>query len=146
MKDSATDLKVGDMAPEFRLTAVGGEFGAGREVSLKDFRGTTVVLYFYPKDDTQGCTVQACGLRDEWSTVSTRAKIFGVSADSMASHQKFISKYALPFPLLSDPEKKMAVPTACGWRRACMGKNIWEWSDPPLLSMARAASLLFCGK
>lgn len=100
-------LSVGDPAPEFAATAVGGKYGAGQLVRLKALRGSTVVLYFYPKDDTPGCTAQACGLRDNWSQFDSRAEIFGVSIDSTASHEKFIAKYDLPFPLLSDPEKKI---------------------------------------
>jgi peroxiredoxin Q/BCP len=66
-----------------------------------------VILYFYPKDDTPGCTTQACSLRDSWETLRGDAKIFGVSIDSTESHRKFIDKYKLPFPILSDPEKKI---------------------------------------
>ncbi len=102
-KNSAVDeLKVGDAAPDFCAVAVGGGYGKGREVSLHELHGMPVVLYFYPKDDTPGCTTQACSLRDSWSQFSARAKVFGVSVDSAASHGKFIEKYALPFPLLSD--------------------------------------------
>jgi thioredoxin-dependent peroxiredoxin len=100
-------LAVGDPAPDFSATAVGGKYGSGQVVRLKDFRGSIVVLYFYPKDDTPGCTAQACGLRDAWSEFDGHAKIFGVSIDPVASHEKFIAKYDLPFPLLSDPEKKI---------------------------------------
>jgi peroxiredoxin Q/BCP len=107
MKKNDTELAVGDKAPTFRALAVGGEYGDGQEVSLGDFRGTPVVLYFYPKDDTPGCTVQACGLRDAWRDVRDKAKILGVSVDSSQSHRKFIEKYQLPFPLLSDPEKEI---------------------------------------
>ena len=107
MNENAAPLRVGDHAPEFRAVAVGGEYGAGRAVSLADFHGTPIVLYFYPKDDTPGCTVQACGLRDSWSDLSGGAKIFGVSVDPAPSHEKFIKKYQLPFPLLSDPEKEI---------------------------------------
>src|SRR5689334_16141228 len=103
----AKELKVGDAAPDFRATAVGGKYGSGQEVSLGDFRGRSVVLYFYPKDDTPGCTVQACSLRDSWSDIEKRGELFGVSIDSTKSHGKFIDKFSLPFPLLSDPEKKM---------------------------------------
>ena len=103
------ELKIGDPAPEFQATAVGGEYGSGREVSLVELRGTPVVLYFYPKDDTPGCTAQACGLRDAWSDFDGTAEIFGVSIDPVASHEKFIDKYRLPFPLLSDPDHKIAV-------------------------------------
>ena len=107
MKEKALQLSVGDKAPKFRAVAVGGDYGAGREVSLADFRGTPVVLYFYPKDDTPGCTVQACGLRDAWSDLAGSAKIFGVSIDATPSHEKFIKKYQLPFPLLSDSAKEI---------------------------------------
>ena len=100
-------LSAGDPAPDFASTAVGGKYGTGQLVRLKEFRGAPVVLYFYPKDDTPGCTAQACGLRDAWSEFAGRAEIFGVSIDSAASHEKFIAKYQLPFPLLSDPEKKI---------------------------------------
>src|ERR1041384_5844527 len=106
MKGDA-ELKVGDAAPAFQATAVGGEYGDGRSVTLGDFRGAPIVLYFYPKDDTPGCTTQACSLRDSWESLRHDAKIFGVSIDSAASHRKFIDKYDLPFPILSDPEKKI---------------------------------------
>lgn len=103
----ALELKVGNRAPDFRAQAIGGKYGAGQEVSLADFRGSPVILYFYPKDDTPGCTVQACGLRDAWGEISAQANIFGVSVDSGKSHEKFIKKYQLPFPLLSDADKKI---------------------------------------
>jgi peroxiredoxin Q/BCP len=116
-------LKVGDRAPEFRAQAVGGKYGTGEEVSLKDFRGSGVVLYFYPKDDTPGCTVQACGLRDAWGEFSTRANIFGVSVDSGASHEKFIKKYQLPFPLLSDVDKKIVEAYGVWVEKSMYGKK-----------------------
>ena len=103
----SVELNVGDAAPDFRAEAIGGKYGSGREVSLAELRGRKVVLYFYPKDDTPGCTVQACGLRDAWSSLEDRGELFGVSVDSTRSHEKFISKYQLPFPLLSDPEHKI---------------------------------------
>jgi peroxiredoxin Q/BCP len=106
MKNSS-ELAIGQKAPGFRAVAVGGEYGVGREVTLDNFRGTPVVLYFYPKDDTPGCTVQACSLRDSWTDVGGHAKIFGVSVDSTQSHEKFIQKFKLPFPLLSDPAKEI---------------------------------------
>lgn len=74
---------------------------------LEDYRGLWLVLYFYPKDDTPGCTREACGIRDNLSELSALATVCGVSADSVASHKKFADKYSLPFTLLSDPEKKM---------------------------------------
>lgn len=107
MKKDGDQLAVGDKAPAFRAVAVGGEYGEGREVELVDFRGTPVVLYFYPKDDTPGCTVQACSLRDSWSSFRGLARVFGVSVDSSRSHGKFIEKFQLPFPLLSDSGKEV---------------------------------------
>jgi thioredoxin-dependent peroxiredoxin len=102
-----SELKLGDAAPDFSAAAVGGKYGAGKLVTLRQLRGSPVVLYFYPKDDTPGCTAQACGLRDAWSDFDGVAEIFGVSVDSPGSHEKFIAKYQLPFPLLSDPDKKI---------------------------------------
>src|SRR5256712_3174691 len=102
-----TELQPGDPAPQFAATAVGGKYGAGAQVSLRDFKGRTVVLYFYPKDNTPGCTTQACGLRDAWPRFDGKAAIFGVSIDAPKSHAKFIEKYALPFPLLSDETKQI---------------------------------------
>lgn len=97
------ELKVGDPAPPFATTALGGEYGDGQAVRLQDFAGKHVVLYFYPKDDTPGCTTQACGVRDRWPDFqNVDAALFGVSTDSLASHRKFIDKFGLPFPLLSD--------------------------------------------
>jgi len=107
MKKDDAQFAVGDKAPKFRALAVGGEYGAGREVSLDDFRGIPVVLYFYPKNDTPGCTAQACELRDSWRELQSKAELFGVSVDSTASHQEFIKKHGLPFPLLSDPNREI---------------------------------------
>lgn len=95
------DLQIGDSAPDFSATAVGGEMD-GAKVSLQQLRGKYVVLYFYPKDDTPGCTTQACDLRDHWPDLDGKAVIFGVSTDGAASHRKFIKEHKLPFPLLSD--------------------------------------------
>ena len=102
------ELKIGDPAPDFKATAVGGIYGGGQEVKLADFAGSTLVLYFYPKDDTPGCTAQACDLRDSWREFQSKAELFGVSTDSVESHQKFIKKHGLPFPLLSDLDKEIA--------------------------------------
>ena len=80
----------------------------GKTVSLADFAGKDVILYFYPKDDTPGCTKEACGFRDDWKEFTKRGVVvLGVSGDSEASHQKFRAKYKLPFTLLSDPDKKV---------------------------------------
>jgi peroxiredoxin Q/BCP len=120
-KDS--QLSVGDPAPDFTATAVGGEYGEGAVVSRKDFRGSPLVLYFYPKDDTPGCTAQACGLRDAWGELAGGARIFGVSVDSAASHEKFIGKYQLPFPLLADPEKKIVADYGVWVEKSMYGRN-----------------------
>ena len=119
----AANLAQGMPAPDFRALAVGGDYGEGREVSLADFREKPLVLYFYPKDDTPGCTVQACGLRDAWSEIKGRAALFGVSADPVKSHQKFITKFNLPFPLLSDPEKKMVQAYGVWVEKTFMGRK-----------------------
>ena len=119
----ADELKVGDPAPDFRAIAVGGKYGEGKEVALSDLRGTRVVLYFYPKDDTPGCTVQASGLRDSWSAFEGRGELFGVSVDPAKSHQKFISKYQLPFPLLSDTEHKIVEAYGVWVEKSMYGKK-----------------------
>ncbi len=119
----SNELKVGDPAPEFSATAVGGKYGAGETVALADFRGSTVVLYFYPKDDTPGCTTQACALRDAWPDFDGRAEIFGVSIDSAASHEKFIAKHQLPFPLLSDGERKIVEAYGVWVEKSLYGKK-----------------------
>jgi peroxiredoxin Q/BCP len=96
-------VEEGKAAPAFTLTDA-----KGKKVSLADFRGKNVVLYFYPKDDTPGCTKEACGFRDSWKELGKLDTIvLGVSADDAASHQKFIGKYKLPFPLLSDPGREV---------------------------------------
>ena len=97
-------VEEGKPAPDFELTSDSGE-----QVKLSDFRGKPVVLYFYPKDDTRGCTTQACGIRDNYGTFAERgAVVLGVSPDEEASHVKFKEKYGLPFTLLADPEHKVA--------------------------------------
>jgi peroxiredoxin Q/BCP len=123
MSAQSAELSVGHVAPDFSATAVGGKYGDGTVVRLKDLRGTSVVLYFYPKDDTPGCTAQACGLRDAWSEFADRAEIFGVSIDAVKSHEKFIEKYQLPFPLLSDPEKKIVEAYGVWVEKSMYGKK-----------------------
>ena len=90
-------VEAGDPAPPFEL-----EDHAGKRVRLDDLRGRWVVLYWYPKDDTPGCTTEACEFRDNWQAVSAEAEVFGVSPDTVKSHEKFRQKFHLPFPLLSD--------------------------------------------
>lgn len=96
-------IDVGDKAPAFTLPTDGGG-----EISLDDFRGTPVVLYFYPKDDTSGCTAEACAFRDSLPDFSKmKAEIVGISRDPVKKHDKFKEKYALNFPLASDEEGKV---------------------------------------
>ena len=93
----------GKAAPAFTL-----KDQDGNKVGLKDFKGKNVVVYFYPKDDTPGCTKEACGFRDYWDEINKSGTvILGVSPDEGESHQKFINKYDLPFTLLSDPKRSM---------------------------------------
>jgi peroxiredoxin Q/BCP len=93
----------GTPAPDFELTTDTGE-----TVRLADLRGREVVLYFYPRDDTPGCTRQACGIRDAWDAFrKTGAEVFGISPDAEASHAKFRQKYGLPFTLLADPDHEV---------------------------------------
>ena len=97
------ELQVGDYAPDFTL-----ESDSSQKVSLKDYRGKKVVLYFYPKDDTPGCTKEACSFRDSLGNITDKdAVVFGVSNDSIESHKKFKQKYSLNFPLLSDSTKEV---------------------------------------
>jgi peroxiredoxin Q/BCP len=99
-----TRLSAGDPAPTFDLLA-----DDGTAVSSDSLAGTRYVLYFYPKDDTPGCTTQACGLRDSWSRVAeTGAEIFGVSPDSVKSHAKFRAKFGLPYRLIADDGHRLA--------------------------------------
>lgn len=96
-------LKVGDQAPEFT-----SKDQNGNPISLADYKGKRVVIYFYPKDNTPGCTTQACNIRDNYEALlSEGIVILGVSGDDEKSHQKFITKFELPFPLLADEEKEL---------------------------------------
>ena len=96
-----TTLKPGDKAPDFK-----GKDENGKEIKLADFKGSKLVIYFYPKDSTPGCTSQSCNLRDNYDLLLNKGyKVLGVSADSEKSHQKFKEKNNLPFPLIADTEK-----------------------------------------
>jgi len=97
------NLKVGDKAPDFT-----GKDANGKEIRLSDYKGKKVVIYFYPKDDTPGCTAQACNLRDNYDVLQKAGYvILGISGDDEKSHKKFQEKYELPFTLVADPEKKI---------------------------------------
>ena len=96
-----TTLETGQAAPDFQ-----GQIQDGSEVSLSDFEGSKLILYFYPKDDTPGCTKEACSLRDDFSDLTDKGfKVLGVSPDGLKKHNKFIDKYELPFDLLADEDK-----------------------------------------
>lgn len=104
-------IRVGDRAPEFKLLSTDGTF-----VQLKDYRGKKVVLYFYPKDDTPGCTKEACSFQENQTKLKKKgAVVLGVSADSVESHAKFAGKYELQFRLLSDPTREI-----------CKAYGVWQ--------------------
>ena len=112
-------MKTGQKAPDFSV-----KDDAGKTVKLSDFKGKKVVLYFYPKDDTPGCTKEACGFRDSWQDIGkANAVVLGVSADASASHQKFRDKYRLPFPLLTDADRKVMTAYGAYGEKMMYGKK-----------------------
>ena len=113
-------LNIGDKAPDFTLPA-----SNGKNVSLKELAGKKVVIYFYPKDNTPGCTREACSLRDYNADIQKAgAVVLGVSKDSVDSHNKFISKYKLPFLLLADVDKKMSTAYGAWGEKVMYGKKV----------------------
>ena len=115
------ELKAGDKSPDFSLTSDKGD-----KVNLKQFRGKRVVLYFYPKDNTPGCTRESCDFRDSIATIEkTGAVVLGVSLDDQASHEKFIKKYDLPFTLLCDTEKTMSKAYGVYKEKSLYGRKFW---------------------
>jgi peroxiredoxin Q/BCP len=112
-------IQEGKKAPDFVLAS-----SEGGDVSLKGLRGKTVVLYFYPKDDTPGCTREACAFRDSQAVLKRKGVVvLGVSGDSLASHEKFKAKYKLNFPLLSDPDKAVAKKFGAWGEKVLYGKK-----------------------
>lgn len=112
-------LKIGSKAPDFVLTDE-----QGQKVKLSQFRGKPVVLYFYPKDDTSGCTAQACGFRDRYDAIQDAgAIVLGISPQDAKSHMKFKTKYNLPFPLLSDPDHAVAEKYGAWGEKSLYGKK-----------------------
>jgi thioredoxin-dependent peroxiredoxin len=113
-------LQVGDKAPDFEA-----KNQDEKSIHLSDFKGKKVVLYFYPKDDTPGCTAEACNLRDNYDALIKRGfEVIGVSPDNEKSHLKFISKYSLPFNLVSDPEKSILKSYGAWGMKNMYGKNV----------------------
>jgi thioredoxin-dependent peroxiredoxin len=114
-----TELKEGDLAPVFQ-----GVDQNENSVSLNDFRGKKVILYFYPKDDTPGCTAQACNLRDNYQELINKGfQVIGISTDNVKSHKKFENKYQLPFPLIADEDQKIVQQYGVWGEKNFMGKN-----------------------
>jgi peroxiredoxin Q/BCP len=112
-------IKVGAKAP-----AIKGVDQNGETIQLSDFKGQKVVLYFYPKDDTPGCTAQACNLRDNYKKLLKKGlQVLGVSVDPIKAHQKFIKKYDLPFPLISDEDKKIVTKYGLWGEKKFMGRT-----------------------
>jgi len=112
-------LKIGESAPDFKLPSADGS-----TVSLKDYRGKKVVLYFYPKDSTPGCTKEACSFQDNLETLKKKnVEVVGISADSVNSHQKFSAKYSLSFRLLSDPGREVLKAYGVWKRKSFLGKK-----------------------
>ena len=113
------NLKVGDKAP-----AIEAVDHNGKKISLEDYKGSKVILYFYPKDDTPGCTAEACNLRDNYNMLLEKGfKIIGVSADNATSHLKFAGKYFLPFPLIPDTEKVIINAYGVWGKKKFMGRE-----------------------
>ncbi len=112
-------LKEGAKAPVFK-----GVDQNGNKISLADFKGQKVVVYFYPKDDTPGCTAQACNLRDNYTALLKQGfQVIGISTDSVKSHKKFEEKYKLPFPLIADEDKKIVEQYGVFGEKKFMGKT-----------------------
>ena len=117
----AGELKIGDKAPDFSL-----QTQSGQTVSLKSLKGKQVVLYFYPKDDTPGCTKEACGFRDSIKSIEkANTVVLGVSMDDADSHQKFITKYGLPFSLLCDEDGTVSKAYGVYKKKNMYGKTYW---------------------
>jgi len=116
---AAKKLQVGDPAPDFELLADGGQ-----TIKLSDFRGKRLVLYFYPKDDTPGCTTQACGFRDAYPQIEEQnAAVLGISPDGVKSHQKFKTKHNLPFTLLADEDHAVAKAYGVWGKKSMYGRE-----------------------
>jgi peroxiredoxin Q/BCP len=125
----------GKKAPDFSL-----EGSDGKQHSIKQYAGKMVVIYFYPKDNTSGCTKEACGFRDNYSELTAKGVVvLGVSKDSIASHSKFITNYSLPFVLLSDPDTTMMQVYGAFGEKVMYGKKTTGQFVPPLSSVRTAS-------
>jgi thioredoxin-dependent peroxiredoxin len=113
----------GDVAPDFTASVIGIDDSEVSTVTLSKLLGKKVVLVFYPKDDTPGCTTQACELRDDWSALKDRALIYGVSVDDAQMHRKFIEKYRLPYPLISDSDQQIVKAYGVWVEKSMYGKT-----------------------
>ncbi len=125
-------IEEGKAAPAFTL-----KDASGRKMSLRDLRGKNVIVYFYPRDDTPGCTKEACGFRDLWKEIKARnTVVLGISPDGAAAHEKFATKYKLPFTLLSDPDRKVMLKYGAFGEKMMYGKKTMGvirstvWVDP----------------
>lgn len=118
---------VGEKIPLFSAPVVGAGYEPGAVIRSEDLADgrSDVVLYFYPKDDTPGCTKQACALRDGWDAIKDKARVFGVSINDAKSHEKFIQKYDLPFPLIVDVEHKIADLFGVWVEKSLYGRKYW---------------------
>jgi peroxiredoxin Q/BCP len=115
--------ELGTVAPAFTAEVIGGEYAEATEISLEQFKGERVVLVFYPKDSTPGCTIQACDIRNGWKELEGKAKVFGVSPDPIRSHSKFIEKQELPYPLISDENKEIVEAYGVWVQKQMFGKK-----------------------
>ncbi|MCW1884275.1 peroxiredoxin [Luteolibacter flavescens] len=114
---------IGSPAPDFTAPVTGEGHGEDATVTLSALRGQRVVLVFYPKDDTPGCTKQACALRDGWADVQAAARIYGVSIDPVKKHRKFITKYDLPYPLIADEDQSIVTAYGVWVEKSMYGKT-----------------------
>jgi peroxiredoxin Q/BCP len=128
-------LNVGDRAPDFT-----GVDQNGKTIRLSELKGSKVVLYFYPKDMTPGCTVEACSFRDGQAAVKKKgAVVLGVSKDSAASHKKFAEKYSLPFSLIADESGEIVKAYGAWGKSPCMERNTWAFSASRMSSAPMGA-------
>lgn len=130
-----TKLQAGDMAPDFESTTQDGE-----RITLDSLRGGRTILYFYPKDNTSGCTLEAKSLRDGREQLAEMGfRIVGVSPDSEKSHRNFCDKHDLGFTLLADTDRSVCEAFGCGWRSRCTAASIWAWHARHSSSTPRGA-------